>query len=148
MEKVTKATKAKDIQRGWHLFDAKGKILGRLATDAAQKLIGKNKPYFVTNMDCGDHVVIINAGRIEVSGNKEKNKKYTNYSGYPGGLRVRTYEEVKNNNPEDVVRHAVMGMLPKNKLRSGMIKRLHVFNGEEHDYKDKFLEESASGRNN
>lgn len=136
--KPTISTKAKDIKRDWHLIDAKGKILGRMATEIAEKLIGKRKPYFVGNLDCGDHVVVINAARVEVSGNKEIKKKYTNYSGYPGGLRTRRYEEVMKQNPEEIVRHAVNGMLPKNKLRAGMLKRLHIFNEENHDFADKF----------
>lgn len=136
--KTTVPTKEKDIKREWHLIDAKDKILGRLATEVAQKLIGKNKPYFVSNMDCGDYVVLINADRVEVSGNKEENKKYTNYSGYPGGLRTRTYSEVKKQGVEEIIFHAVRGMLPKNKLRPSMLKRLYVFSGEEHDYADKF----------
>ena len=141
MNKVTVSTKAKDIKREWFLVNLKGKILGRAATEIAQKLMGKNKPYFVTNMDCGDHVVLVNADRIEVSGNKEKNKKYTSYSGYPGGLRIRTYEELKKQSPEKIIIHAVRGMLPKNKLRDGMLSRLHVFKGEEHKYADKFEKE-------
>lgn len=148
MNKTTKTTKSENIVRDWHVIDAKGKILGRIAVEAAQKLIGKNKAYYVPNLDCGDHVVVVNAGRVEVSGNKEQNKKYTNYSGYPGGLRVRTYAEVKKSNPLEIINHAVSGMLPKNKLRAGMLKRLHVFEGEEHDYKDKFPAESASVQNN
>lgn len=138
MDKMTSTTKAKDVTRQWHLIDAKGKILGRIATEIAQKLIGKNKAYFVPNLDCGDHVVLINADRVEVSGNKEEKKKYTNYSGYPGGLRTRTYAQVKKQSVEEVITRAVRGMLPKNKLRAEMLKRLHVYNGDEHDFKDKF----------
>jgi len=140
MEKVTISTKVKDIKREWHLVDAKGKILGRIATDIAQKLMGKNKAYYVPNLDCGDHVVLINSDRVEVSGNKEKNKKYTNFSGYPGGLRTRTYEEVKKQSSKEIITHAVRGMLPKNKLRAEMLKRLHVFNAAEHDFTEKFIE--------
>ncbi len=143
MNKQTISTKATDIKREWYLVDAKGKILGRIATEIAKQLIGKNKPYFVPNMDCGDHVVLINADRVEVSGKKETQKKYTNYSGYPGGLRVRTYAEVKKQGAEEIIVHAVAGMLPKNKLRAGMLKRLHVFNGEEHKYADKFSVKGA-----
>ena len=139
MNKVTTTTKIKDITREWHLVDAKGKILGRVATEVAQKLMGKSKAYYVSNLDCGDHVVLINADRVEVSGNKEANKKYTNFSGYPGGLRVRTYAEVKKQGAEEIIVHAVRGMLPKNKLRAEMLKRLHVFNGAEHDFAEKFI---------
>ncbi len=139
MNKLTAPTKAKDITREWHLVDVKGKILGRVATEVAQKLMGKNKAYYVPNLDCGDHVVLINAERVEVSGNKEANKKYTNFSGYPGGLRTRTYAEVKKQGVEEIIVHSVRGMLPKNKLRPQMLKRLYVFKGDEHTFKDKFL---------
>jgi len=144
MKKQTQSTKANDIKREWHLIDAKGKILGRMATEIAQLLMGKRKPYFVPFMDCGDYVVLLNASKVEISGNKETNKKYTSYSGYPGGLRVRTYAEVKEKKPEDVVLHAVYGMLPKNKLRDGMMKRLHVFVGSEHKFEDKFSSKGGS----
>lgn len=138
MLKPTKQTKLKDITREWHLVDAKGKILGRVATEVAQKLMGKSKVYFVPNLDCGDHVVLINADRVEVSGKKEEKKKYTNYSGYPGGLKARTYAEVKEQNVKEIIVHAVNGMLPKNKLRAEMLKRLHIFSGAEHDFAEKF----------
>jgi len=138
MKQVTTATKVSEISRQWHLVDAKGKALGRIATEIAQLLIGKNKSYYVPNLDCGDHVVVINADKVEISGNKEKNKKYTNFSGYPGGLRVRTYEEVKKQGVEEIVRHAVAGMLPKNKLRSDRMTRIYISRDAEHKYADKF----------
>lgn len=137
MKQVTTATKVSEISRQWHLVDAKGKALGRIATEIAQLLIGKNKSYYVPNLDCGDHVVVINADKVEISGNKEKNKKYTNFSGYPGGLRVRTYEEVKKQGVEEIVRHAVAGMLPKNKLRSDRMTRIYISKDAEHKYADK-----------
>jgi len=138
MNKVTVSTKAKDIKREWHLVDAKGKVLGRIATEIAQLLMGKRKSYFVGNLDCGDNVVIINADRVEVTGKKESKKKYTNFSGYPGGLRTRTYAEVKKQGVEEIVRHAVAGMLPKNRLRAEMLRRLYIFEGQEHKFEDKF----------
>lgn len=137
MLKTTKPTTTKQIERNWHLIDVKDKVLGREAVEIAQKLMGKNKSYFAKNMDCGDYVVVINAKDVRVTGNKEQNKKYTNYSGYPGGLRVRTLKEVRAQKPEEVITHAVSGMLPKNKLRAQMLKRLYVFASENHKYEDK-----------
>lgn len=133
----TKPTKAKDIKRAWHLIDAKGKILGRLATKVAHLLIGKDKPYFVPHLDCGDFVVVINAKEIEVTGKKENQKIYTRYSGYPGGLRKETLRHLRERNPQEIIRRAVSGMLPKNKLRKKRLKRLFVFAEEKHPYDKK-----------
>jgi len=134
----THVTKLKDIERGWHLVDLKDKILGRQATKIAILLRGKNKPYFTPSLDCGDHVVVINARKVRLTGKKEDQKVYRRYSGYPSGLREISYRSMLEKRPKEVVRHAVRGMLPKNKLRSKMIKRLYTFPGEEHQYKDKF----------
>jgi large subunit ribosomal protein L13 len=142
--KITQPTKISDIQREWHLFDLKGKILGRTATQIAELLIGKGKPYFAKNLDCGDHVVVINAEKVMVTGKKEKDKVYTRYSGYPGGLRKITLSEYRARKPEEIIRHAVSGMLPKNRLRASMLKRLYVFKGVEHKFQDKF----EKGENN
>lgn len=130
----------KDIKREWHLFDAKGEILGRLATRIAQLLMGKKKLYFVRNLDCGDYVVVINASEVAVTGKKEKRKLYIRHSGYPGGLKVTPLEKMRAEHPERIIIHAVSGMLPQNKLRDRMLKRLFVFAAEEHPYKDKFKE--------
>src|SRR3990167_9299290 len=138
MQTTTQPTKISEIKRDWHLVDVKGKILGRISTEIARLLMGKNKPYFVKNLDCGDCVVVINAKEISITGKKEKDKIYTSYSGYPGGLRKRTLAELRHNKPEEIVRHAVSGMLPKNKLRASMLKRLYIFAGSEHKYGDKF----------
>ena len=135
---ITKPTKTAEIVRNWHLVDVKGKTLGREATDIAQKLIGKSKPYFAKNLDCGDFVVVVNAKEVAVTGKKERAKTYTRYSGYPGGLRKVTLEEYRAQRPEEIIRHAVSGMLPKNKLRASMLKRLYVFKGAEHKFEDKF----------
>lgn len=135
---ITRPTKTAEITRNWHLIDVKGKVLGRSATDIAQKLIGKTKPYFAKNLDCGDYVVVINAKDVTVTGKKEKDKVYTRYSGFPGGLRRVTLEEYRAQQPEEIIRHAVSGMLPKNKLRDSMLKRLYVFAGTEHKFEDKF----------
>jgi len=138
MQKLTKSTKAKEIARSWHLVDAKGKILGRVAVEVAKKLIGKHKPYFVSSLDCGDYVVIINAKYVQVTGHKEAEKLYTRFSGYPGGLKTKTFRQVREERPEEILRRAVFGMLPKNKLRARMITRLHVAPEATHKFTDKF----------
>jgi len=134
---MTRATKKTDIKRAWYVFDVKEKILGRAASEIARLLIGKAKPYFVRNLDCGDYVIVINAKDVVVSGRKEDQKTYYRHSGYPGGLRAETLKELRQRKPEDIIIHAVKGMLPQNKLRASMLKRLFVFGGEEHPYKDK-----------
>lgn len=134
----TKATKKTEIKRAWHLIDAKGQILGRLATKIATLLVGKNKPYFVPYLDCGDYVVVINAAQVEVSGRKRKQKKYYHHSGYPGGLKEITFADQLAKDPKKIIVHAVSGMLPKNKLRDKRLARLKVFVDEKHPYQDKF----------
>lgn len=143
-QRLTKATKASDIKRSWHLFDVKDKTLGRIASEIAKALMGKSKPYFVSNLDCGDYVVVINAEKVKVSGKKELQKKYSRFSGYPGGLREATLMEMRKDKPGDIIRFAVLGMLPQNKLRKRMLTRLFVFKGTEHDYKDKFSSRGGS----
>ncbi len=138
MHKTIKPTKEKEIERSWHLVDLDGQVLGRASTKIAELLMGKGKPYFVRSLDCGDHVVVINAKNVKVTGKKEKDKTYTRYSGYPGGLRSETYEELKARKPEEIIRHSVSGMLPHNKLHDRMLKRLYVFTGAEHSYSSKF----------
>ncbi len=138
MKKVTRPTKTSEIVREWKLVDVSGKTLGREATAIAQMLIGKNKPYFAKNLDCGDYVVVLNAKEVKLTGKKETDKSYTRYSGYPGGLRRITVKEVRAQKPEDLIRHAVSGMLPKNKLRDSMLKRLYVSAGSENKYKEHF----------
>jgi large subunit ribosomal protein L13 len=132
--KTTKATTEKQIKREWHLVDVNDKILGREAVAIAHKLMGKGKPYFINNLDCGDYVVVVNAKKVRATGNKEIKKKYTNYSGYPGGLRTRTLKELREQNPTEIISRAVAGMLPKNKLRAKMLKRLYVFADENHKF--------------
>lgn len=136
--KITQPTKTAEIVRNWHLVDVSGKTLGREATQIAQMLIGKSKPYFAKNLDCGDYVVVLNAKEVKLSGNKELKKSYTRYSGFPGGLRRTSVKEMREQKPEEIVRHAVGGMLPKNKLRDSMLKRLYIFAGSEHKFQDKF----------
>ena len=134
----TTATKISDVKRTWHLIDLKDKTLGRVSSEIAQLLMGKSKPYFVRNLDCGDYVVVINAKAIKATGNKEVQKKYYRHSGYPGGFKVETLKEMRERKPENIITHAVKGMLPDNRLKARMLTRLNVFAGEEHTYTDKF----------
>ena len=132
-----KPTKISDIKRTWHLFDVKDKVLGRIATDIALKLTGKAKPYFVRNLDCGDFVIVVNAKHVALTGKKEKQKLYSRFSGYPGGLKQKALWQVRQEKPAEIVRHAVWGMLPKNKLRHRLITRLYIYPEGEHPYKEK-----------
>lgn len=131
----TNKVSAKEIKRAWHLLDAKTMVLGRLATEVATKLIGKNKPNFVPYLDMGDNVVVINAAKVKVTGKKESQKVYVRHSGYPGGLKVETLSDLRQRKPEEVIIHAVAGMVPKTKLGRQMIKKLHVFAGSTHPFK-------------
>jgi len=127
----TNVISAKDIKRETHTIDASGKILGRLAVEVATLLMGKNKPSFVPYLDTGDYVVVTNASKIKLTGKKMQNKTYTRHSGYPGGLRVETFDKMIVRKPEFVLEHTVSGMLPNNKLGKQMIKKLKVYAGEE-----------------
>lgn len=136
-------TKANDIKREWHLVDVKEETLGRVSTKIAGLLMGKSKPYFVRNLDCGDYVVVINAKDVKVTGKKETQKKYYGYSGYPGGFKAEALQDLRKRRPADVIVHAVSGMLPQNKLKSKMLKRLLVFAEAEHTYEDKFKNQNS-----
>lgn len=138
MQLLTKPTKAQDIKRTWHEVDVKGKVLGRAAVGIAHTLMGKGKPYFVRNLDCGDHVVVVNVAHIEVTGHKEKEKQYGHYSGYPGGHKQKPLWKLRMEKPTAILRSAVYGMLPKNKLRDRMITRLYLYPENEHPYTQKF----------
>lgn len=133
-----KTTKFSDVKREWHLLDAGENILGRMAQTIALLLTGKNKPYFVRNLDCGDYVVVLNASKIKVTGKKEEQKTYQNFSGFPGGLKIKSLKQLRESNPEKIIEEAVRGMLPNNKLRDRMMTRLYIFSGAEHPYKSKF----------
>jgi|ERR1700722_12428897 len=135
---TTIATKANDIKREWHLIDVKDQTLGRVSSKIAQLLMGKGKSYFVRNLDCGDYVVIVNAKNVKVTGKKEVEKRYNRHSGYPGGFKSETLKELRIRRPEQIITHAVKGMLPDNRLQDRMLARLFVFPGEEHTYQDKF----------
>lgn len=121
---------AKQIKREKHTIDASGNILGRLATEVATILMGKKKPSFVPYLDTGDFVIVTNASKIKLTGKKMKRKTYTRHSGYPGGLRVETFDKMIVKKPEFIIEHAVKGMLPNNKLGEKMFKKLKVFSGE------------------
>ncbi|MDD5435467.1 MAG: 50S ribosomal protein L13 [Nitrospira sp.] len=130
----TYSIKASDIKREWHIIDASDEILGKLATQVAKLLSGKHKPLFARNMDVGDYVVIINAGKVRFTGNKMKQKMYYRHSQYPGGLRSEKLEELMEKYPERVIENAVKGMLPRNKLNAKMMKRLRIFTGADNPY--------------
>ncbi len=125
----TQFAKKNEIERKWYVVDAKDKVLGRLATKVATYLRGKNKPVFTPNVDTGDFVVIINAGKIRFTGKKLDEKVYYHHSGYIGGIKAATARERMNNKPEEVIKDAVWGMLPKNRLGRAMLKKLKVYKG-------------------
>lgn len=130
----TYSPKKQDIDRKWYIVDAKGKRLGRLATEIAVKLRGKDKPQFAPHIDCGDYVVVINAKDIAVTGNKMEDKYYYRHSGYPGGLRKKPLKQLLEEDPEEVIIRAVRGMIPRNKLRKEVMMKLKVFAGSEHPH--------------
>lgn len=121
-------------ERKWHVIDADGAVLGRLAVQVADILRGKNKPVFTPHLDAGDFVVVINAEKIKVTGNKETAKEYMTYSGWKGGEKYTTVERLRNKNPEHIITHAVKGMIPKNRLGSVLLTKLKVFKGPKHDH--------------
>jgi len=130
----TCSTKAADIKREWHVIDASGQVLGRLATQAARLLMGKHKPMFTPNLDIGDYVIVVNADKVQVTGNKAKQKVYYRHSGYPGGLKSITLEKMMQTHPTRVIEHAVKGMLPHNRLGAKMLKKLKVYAGDAHPH--------------
>lgn len=128
----TYVPKKTEIKKKWYLVDAEGKILGRLASKIAQVLSGKNKPIYTPFLDTGDFVVVINAKKVKVTGNKEKKKIYYHYSGYPGGMKEIVYEKLMEKKPTIIIQKAVRGMLPKSKLGRKMLKKLKIYAGTEH----------------
>src|SRR5215472_7456551 len=121
-------------QRGWNLVDAEGRSLGRVATQVANLLRGKGKPSFSPHIDCGDFVVVVNAGKVRLTGRKASDKVYHRHTGWPGGIRTTTAGELVSDRPERLVRTAVMGMLPKNRLSRRLITKLKVYAGTEHPH--------------
>jgi len=121
-------------QRQWYIVDAADVVLGRMATEIARVLRGKHKPSFSPHVDGGDFVIVVNAGRVKVTGAKESDKRYYRHTGYPGGLRVTSLSEMREKKPEAVVRLAVKGMLPKNRLGRGQLNKLKIYSGSEHPH--------------
>lgn len=132
--RTTFMAKANEIERKWYVVDAAGKTLGRLASEVASILRGKHKPIYTPNVDTGDHVIIVNAGEIELTGNKLNGKMYYRHSNHPGGLKTRTALEMRTNQPEKMIELAIRGMLPKGSLGRQMFKKLHVYAGSEHPH--------------
>ena len=126
--------KKETVTRNWYVIDAEGKPLGRVASKAAVVLRGKHKPTYTPHFDCGDYIIIVNASKVLLTGNKMEDKKYYNHSQYPGGLRIRTAKEMVERYPEEMVEKAVKGMLPKNRLGRSMYKKLFVYAGENHPH--------------
>jgi large subunit ribosomal protein L13 len=135
---ITYQPKAKEIVRGWHLVDAKGRVLGRLATQIAGFLIGKGKPNFSRHMDSGDYVVVLNAEKVILTGKKEEQKVYYSHSGYPAGLKHITAGKLRQEHPERLIEKAVKGMLPDNRLKDKRLSRFKVVIGEKNPYQEKF----------
>ena len=133
----TYSTKKSEIKHHWHLVDAKGQVLGRIATQITPLLQGKNKPYFTNHLDCGDYVVVINSNQVEVTGRKAQQKIYHHHSNYPGGLKSISFEKQLAKDSRVIIRLAVKNMLPKNKLRQQRLKRLKIFKTDDHIYQDK-----------
>ncbi len=126
--------KANEVERKWYIIDAEDKVLGRLATEIATILRGKNKPIYTPHVDTGDFVIVINAGKVRLTGKKLQQKNYTYHTGYPGGLRQVSYSELMEKNPEKIIELAVKGMLPKNSLGRKMYTKLKVYRGTEHGH--------------
>ena len=131
----TYSIRSGDVDRQWHVIDASGKTLGRLASEVAIILLGKNKPTFSTNVNVGDYVVVINAAKIKVTGKKDQQKIYYHHSNYPGGLRSVRYSDMLKTNPEGIITFAVRGMIPRNRLGRQIMGRLKVYAGDDHPHK-------------
>lgn len=131
---ATKMPKAQEIERKWYVIDAEGKVLGRLATEVANIIRGKNKPCFAPHVDCGDFVIIVNADKVVLTGKKLDQKVYKTFSGYPGGLKEVKYRQTMAEKPELMVYKAVKGMVPHNKLGAAVLKKLKVYAGPDHPH--------------
>jgi len=131
---LTSSIKKDDIQRDWYIVDADNKTLGRLASEIAQVIRGKKKPFYTPNLDMGDFVVVINAEKVSVTGNKEEQKKYFSHSGFPGGDKETSLSRLRSKQPEKIIYNAVKGMLPHNRLGRKLIKHLKVYSGTEHPH--------------
>jgi large subunit ribosomal protein L13 len=134
MDMRTWTVRPGDIERKWYVIDAEGMILGRLATEVAKVLKGKHRPQYTPHADCGDHVIVINADKVAVTGRKELQKVYYRHTGYAGGLKSITLEKQRQQYPERVIEAAVKGMMPKNPLGRSMLKKLKVYAGSDHPH--------------
>lgn len=134
MDKATRFFKESDIVRKWHLIDAEGKTLGRVATEVARLLRGKHRAMFTPNADLGDFVVVVNAAKVKLTGKRSELKEYFHYTGYPGGATYERFSDIMQKNPERVFEHAVKGMLPHNKLGRQIFKKMKVYAGPEHPH--------------
>ena len=130
----TLSLRKEDVDKQWLLVDATDQNLGRMCSNIAKILRGKHKPTFTPHVDCGDYIIVVNANKVNLTGNKWENKTYISHSGYPGGQKVKTARQVFDKNPSDLIERAVKGMLPKNKLGKSIIKKLKVFKGSEHSH--------------
>jgi len=130
----TVSTKPADVTRDWYVVDAEGKTLGRMATEIARRLRGKHKPEFTPHVDTGDYIIVLNAEKVRVTGNKAKDKMYYRHTGYPGGLRSMSFEKMVDHAPERTIEFAVKGMLPKGPLGRAMYSKLKVYAGTEHPH--------------
>lgn len=126
--------KPAEVKRKWHLIDAKGRVLGQVATEAAKKLMGKEKVTFTPNTDGGDNVIVINAAEVQVTGNKGDRKEYTDHSIFPGGIRTRSFNVIHASAPTEVIQRAVYNMLPSNRMRKDRMARLKIYSGAEHKH--------------
>ena len=126
--------KPAEVERKWYVIDAEDKTLGKIAAEVASILRGKKKPIYTPHVDTGDYVIVINAEKVRVTGKKEEQKIYKSHSGYPGGLKETTLRELRAKKPEEIIRHAVKGMMPKGKLGRQMFKKLKVYAGPEHPH--------------
>ena len=134
LTKTTMIAKPHQIEKKWYVIDAEGQTLGRLASETAAILRGKNKPYYTPNIDTGDNVIVINAAKVHLTGKKLEQKNYYHYTGYAGGLKIKSYKDLIAEKPEFVVEKAIKGMLPHNKLGIAQGKKLHVYAGSEHEH--------------
>ena len=130
----TFTAKPAEVKRDWYVIDATGKTLGRMATEIARRLRGKHKPEYTPHIDTGDYIVVVNAEKVAVTGNKAKDKMYHHYTGYMGGLKTTNFEKLVDEKPEHIIQTAVKGMLPKNPLGRAMFRKLKVYAGPEHQH--------------
>jgi large subunit ribosomal protein L13 len=133
-DKQTISVREADVEKKWWVVDADGQTVGRIASQIARVLRGKHKPLFTPHVDCGDNVIVINAEKVVMAPKRAEQKEYSRYTGYPGGRRVMTYQQMLETRPERILEHAVLGMLPKNRLGKRIGKKLHIYAGDQHPH--------------